>query len=519
MAQQPNSNRRRWTIMAALVVILAAIASPAGAQDDAAPPTNAVQVTQNTDPLRAHSSPQINVHPETGELVVVEGEARQSRRCKVHLSEDDGRTWVRGGDLMPAAHSDCTLSGEYGPYVTSTFAADGTLYVAFVASRHPAQAQAVQISHPLPQQHRHVYLARSEDGGRTFDTTMVYEADFADSNRYLNKGPMLAVDPSDSSRVYVGWRQGDIRTDAKLLTNVAASDDGGETFSDPVDISQEAGGDYPALAVTPDGTLHAVYWERDHAIEGEPPREIMYTRSADGGASFTEPTTIDPGNQSTSRPPLLAADADNGNLYMVWFANQEVRNVDAEEPQRHDILLRASRDGGDTWQDRRVLNEDLDANQFDPGIAVAPSGHIDVAWYDFRHSPTPPADVSGQGGEDGVAHVYYTYSTDGGETFAPDQRISDRGIDRSVGVWSNNISSKFNIGVAATDDRAYFAWQDTRNADPELQAEDVYMASRPHAARDDGDTSGLMARVQGAGIALTAGGLLLAGVARRVRRR
>lgn len=523
MARQRLLTSRRWAIPAVLAVAVTGIVGPAAAQDEPAP-TNAVQVTPDPDPTRAHSSPQIDVHPETGELVVVEGELRPERKCNVHISDDDGRTWYRGGDLMPPEHQDCTLGAEYGPNVTATFADDGTLYVAFVASRHPAQARATQISHPLPQEHRHVYLARSDDAGRSFDTSMVYEADFAESDRYLNKGPMLAVDPSDSSRVYVGWRQGDLRTDSqKLITNVAASDDGGQTFGEPVDISEAAGGDYPALAVTPDGAVHAVYWERDHGLDSDDdsPREIKYARSTDQGASFSEPRTIDEGNQDTSRPPVLTADPDSGNLYLVWFANQEVMNAESEGEQRHDILFRASRDGGDTWADRQVLNDELDTNQYDPGIAVAPDGRVDVAWYDFRDSSTAPNDVSGQGGEDGQAHVYYTHSTDEGETFAPNRKISDRIIDRSVGVWDNNVGSKFNLGVAATNERAYFAWQDTRNADPEFEAEDVYMASLPHADPDGGGdegTAGLMPRLQGAGLALAVGGLLLAGVARRAFR-
>lgn len=144
--------------------------------------------------------------------------------------------------------------------------------MAFVASTHPDAAMVVPVSHPLPQAHRHVFLARSDDGGRSFSTTMVHEAEAQDSNLRLNKGPMLAVDPSDSSQVYVGWRQGDIRTDGKLKTLVAASDDGGDIVEEPVDISQEAGGDYPALAVTTDGTLHAVFWERDAGVEEGTPR-------------------------------------------------------------------------------------------------------------------------------------------------------------------------------------------------------------------------------------------------------
>lgn len=62
-------------------------------------------------------------------------------------------------------------------------------------------------------------------------------------------------------------------------------------------------------------------------------------------------------------------------------------------------------------------------------------------------------------------------------TFGPNIRITDRSIDRSVGVWSNNIDSNHAVGIASTNDTVYFAWQDSRNSDREAQSEDVYMAS------------------------------------------
>lgn len=487
--------------------------------------TNAVQVTANPNPSRAHAHPQIAVHPDTGELVIVEGQPRATRSCNVHISTNDGRTWTRGGDLMPDEYQDCTLSAEYGPYATLEFADDGTLYVAFVASTHPDAAMVVPVSHPLPQAHRHVFLARSDDGGRSFTTTMVHEAEAQDSNLRLNKGPMLAVDPSDSSQVYVGWRQGDIRTDEKLKTLVAASDDGGDTVREPVDISQEAGGDYPALAVTTDGTLHAVFWERDAGVEDESPRPIKYTRSTDNGSSFSTPEVIDPGNQSTSRPPLLVADDNTGNLYMTWYANTEVENEAEGYTPRTDILFRSSRDGGESWSDRQVINDEPgETNQFDPGIAVAPNGRIDIAWHDFRDSSEPPADATGQGDEDGEGHIYYASSTDEGQSFGPDTRISDRIIDRSVGVWGNNIDSNFNTGVASTEDSVYIAWQDTRNADAEAQAEDVYMSAvklgdEPVAASSQGGGASWLWGVIGAGLALALAGIALLLAMRRVRAR
>jgi hypothetical protein len=55
--------------------------------------------------------------------------------------------------------------------------------------------------------------------------------------------------------------------------------------------------------------------------------------------------------------------------------------------------------------------------------------------------------------------------------------VSDRSADRSIGVWANNVDQRLNLGVASSNAGAYFAWQDTRNANPDFQPEDVYMAS------------------------------------------
>ena len=144
---------------------------------------------------------------------------------------------------MTKPFSDCGFYAEYGPLATATFAGDGTLYVAFVASDF---LNRVRNSTP-----RHVFLARSSDSGRTFTTSRVFDAPDGNQDRGLNKGPMLAVDPGNPQRVYVGWRQGVFAADAKekLKSNVAASLDGGRTFGAPVDLTDDRGADFPALAV------------------------------------------------------------------------------------------------------------------------------------------------------------------------------------------------------------------------------------------------------------------------------
>lgn len=467
--------------MGAVVVAASALLTATAGAADEPVVTAASQVTPDPNPVRAHSAPQIARNPRTGELVLVESDPRSATRsCAVHLSADRGRTWFAGGEPMVQPFTDCSFYAEYGPYATLAFGRDGTLYVAFVASE-----PLPRIRNEVP---RHVFLARSEDSGRTFATTTVFRAPDGNQDRGLNKGPMLAVDPKEPDRVYVGWRQGIFANNAteKLKTNIAASTDGGRRFGDPVDVTDERGGDYPAIAVDGAGTVHAVYWTRTGVASAPPPptppvRPIQYVRSTDGGRTFTAPQPIDPGNQRADRPPLLAADPKSNALYMVWYANADANNMVQGFQGDLEIFFRSSDDGGRGWSERVTLNDDQRGpnptgavHQVDPGLSLAPNGRIDVAWYDARYSPK--VDLS-TNTERGFQEVFYTSSTDGGRTFTPNVRITDRSIDRSIGVWSNNVDSHYNVGITSADDVVFFAWQDSRNGNRETNAEDIYVAT------------------------------------------
>lgn len=440
--------------------------------------TAAVQVTSNPAPIRGHSTPQIAVNPTNGELVIVESDPRGgSRTCNIHISTDDGRSWSLGGDLMQEPFTDCSFYAEYGAYAVLEFARNGTLYVAFVASEPLGRAR--------DETPRSVFLARSSDGGRTFSTETVFRAPDGNPDVGLNKGPVLAVDPKDPQRVYVGWRQG-VFTNAKLKlrSNVAASRDGGRTFGPPVDLTSDRGGDYPGLAVDGDGTLHAVVWSRNFPpvpfTEPQPAQPVYYRRSTDGGKTFSAPQEIFHGNARSPRPPRLAADPRSNAVYVVWYSHAEAENLRPGFREDLEIFFRSSLDGGRTWTERKVLNDDttegVKVNQFDPGISISPDGRVDVAWYDGRLSPRAPV-LGSNPSERGFQDVFYTSSSDQGRSFGPNIRITDRSIDRSIGVWSNNIDSHFNVGIASTNDAVYFAWQDSRNGSREIDAEDIYSAS------------------------------------------
>lgn len=91
-----------------------------------------------------------------------------------------------------------------------------------------------------------------------------------------------------------------------------------------------------------------------------------------------------------------------------------------------EAFLRSSGDGGRSWSDRTVVNDDgSGANQFEPGLGVAPNGRVDIAWYDFRNSP------DGGQSDEGLSDVYYSSLEDEGRTFGPNLRVTDR---RSIAV-------------------------------------------------------------------------------------
>ena len=515
MQHRPSLRKIPWFL---LIAVLAA-AAPATSQETGAPfVTAAVQVTQDPNPSRAHASPQIARNPRTGELVIAATEFRTTKTCNVFISVDDGRSWFPGGSPALEPFTDCGDDPISAANLTLQFDRDGALYLA-----HTAHDPAVNDGRPRNERPLNVLLARSTDSGRSFETTMVYQppagATPADG-RLVNRRPFVAVDPKDPAKVYLSWQQagGTGRPDRALI---ASSKDGGRTFGAPVEVGDDRGAYQARPAVDGNGVVHIVTPTRGQSLPtttippapgdattSSPPttgapaattttlaaiRPTNYRSSSDQGATWTEIREIDPGNAGFSfgRKQLLVADPDSDALYFAWYGN---RNPRAQRPPSgnddREIFLRVSTDGGATWSDAKEVNDEASTpniQHYDPGMAVAPNGRLDIAWFDFRHSPAPEGE--GPGGNDGGANdVYYTYSTDQGRTLARNIRISDRTIDRTIGVWSNNVHIHAHVGVASSGDAAYFAWQDTRNGNPEFQSEDIYFASARFSERAASDT-------------------------------
>jgi Neuraminidase (sialidase) len=94
-----------------------------------------------------------------------------------------------------------------------------------------------------------------------------------------------------------------------------------------------------------------------------------------------------------------------------------------------DILMQRSTDGGVTWTEPLAINDNKpeeNVNNFYPQMSVAPNGRVDVVWQDNR------------GLADNLINVRYTYSTDGGLTWAPNQVVNDRPLNFNYGISFNS---------------------------------------------------------------------------------
>lgn len=528
--------------MRALVATLPALmlASAAGGQENGdAVVTAAVQVTANPNPVRAHATPLLARNPKNGELVIAEVDVRGSRECAVHISTNDGRSWFRGGDVHVKPFTDCSIGSEYGPHVMPFFDRDGVLYVVTTANDPKElfdQSRAPTPEFPRTRSFvpRNVYLSRSTDGGRTFDVRLAYQGPRENPHLGYNYAPVGAVDPENPRNVYIGWTQGEWQSPKEpSKAVVSASSDGGRTFAPPHDISQLTGSEHPWISVGRGGIVHAAHWSKGFGkplaaptlpvpTARQDPVPIYYVSSRDKGKTWDR-IEVDPGVQSYYRPPVVAADPNSDAVYVVWYSTVEPRNfpLTGQGADRTEIFLRASLDGGRTWGERRTVNDDAGkgANHSLPGVSIAPNGRVDIAWSDSRNNPRPPASPSR---DQGLLDIYYASSQDQGRTFTPSEKINDRAIDRSLGVWSNNVNASVATGMASTNSEVYLTWQDARAGAHEGESEDVYFATLKRdgsVLSTDNDESLPEWLGIGAGLALGLGiGMVLVwAIARRAR--
>jgi len=200
--------------------------------------------------------------------------------------------------------------------------------------------------------------------------------------------------------VYIGYSERwQVSEEARAM--FTKSTDGGHTFTPPKAIDPP----FPSYIgsrqhqmgtwpfLTKDGVLHVTYTD---ATVGT----LKIVDSTDGGATFSKPRAISthPGQFLTS----VALDQTGGpNDGTIYVAESDTRNQDS------DAFLQVSRDDGKTWEDGVRINQDAVGNGRQlkmPEAVVEPDGAVDVV---YMQEVSGPNDYN----------AFVARSIDGGRSF------------------------------------------------------------------------------------------------------
>ena len=113
--------------------------------------------------------------------------------------------------------------------------------------------------------------------------------------------------------------------------------------------------------------------------------------------------------------------------------------------------------------------------------------------------------------------VYSSSSTDNGTTWSPNIRITDRTVDRRIGIWANGYDVNVPPGIASTNKFLVVGWDDTRNGTQLTQTQDLFTVDMQF--EEVGGGTSIVAKVLAAVVGIAVVGLVLLGVSVAGRRR
>lgn len=219
--------------------------------------------------------------------------------------------------------------------------------------------------------------------------------------------PRMVVSSPNADEVYVLWQEivfsgGSHGGEAFF----ARSTDGGETFEQPINLSNSKAGDGKGrlteerwdngsldIARGPDGELFAAWTE----YEGT----LWMSRSDDNGRTFSTPAKVGGTNDEPARGPSLAV-SDDGTVHLAWTVGEDAGA---------DIRVATSTDGGRSF-DAPAVAVATDGHSDAPKIAVDSDGTTHLV---FAESPT---------GMFGHYHVRYARADEPADGFSETRALS-----------------------------------------------------------------------------------------------
>lgn len=420
------------------------------------------QSTDVTDDTTAQNETPLAINPLNPQnLITGNNDWNYNDGCGVNASLDGGKTWTK---TLPAGFVPGvtrytndpdvagTGTGEFGGDPAVAFGPDGTAYFACF-SYDGTNTQLL--------------MSRSTDGGRTWlkggtKEPLALVSAFngngtaRGSNGQFPDHEAMTVGPDGT--VYVTWAQFHGYGSNSPIW-IATSSNGARTFGRPVKVSSgSVRSDQDARIVTnADGTVAYVVFDTD--IQGGKGAAMFVSTSADKGVTwgapikvgtFQNPVCLYPpycftitGGQfrGPGTYPAPAFNPANNRLYVAY--------ADFVDGRAQILITSASVNSLSTWSTPTVIAQVPSGDRFAAELGIAPSGRIDVAFYDRSYTGNSLVDMT------------FASSSDFGATWRS-TRVTRSGFDPSkYGVPSSGglvpFIGDYN-GIISTSSVAGLTW-------------------------------------------------------------
>jgi hypothetical protein len=425
---------------------------------------------------RSQAEPSIASNPlNRNEMVVGYADSVTDVFPGVSRSIDGGKSWTApsGGPLLPSPPGlSWGQRGTVGHVAAGdsalAWATGDTVYFATLGdpdNTRPATAGVCNVGG--------LYVYRSTDGGNTWTLPAGGPAVPNTQTMFADRDHVAADSNPASSHagaIYLVWSDDQYSGCPQIFgTNFVTrqimfsrSTDGGVSWSTPISLGSgclEAA--IPAVGA--DGSVY-VAWFDCNSSGGD--RE-MVRKSSDGGVTFSPAVAAGAGLTRCPDPlpgarfrlageaaPTIATDPTDAALVYVAWSS-------CTASAQADVFFSRSTDGGATWSPIPLrVNDDGISNprdQFFPAITVDDQGVIRAMWGDDR------LDTVNAGGH--YYDIFAAASTDHGASFGTNVRVTTQSSNPDIDNGGTFIGDYFGMAPCGTA-----VWGDTRNGSQDIFA-------------------------------------------------
>ncbi len=259
----------------------------------------------------------------------------------------------------------------------------------------------------------------------------------------------------------------------------------------------------PVVSLGPGGQVYVV-WQFGPFIDengaAAPTSKLAFSRSLDGGATFSAPQFITQFSNNRANPPVgygknrmndqprMAVSTSGrfrGRIYVTFYSPVKAVSgpATAQSVVSTQSFITYSDNQGQTWSTPAAIAAAVPATglkRFWPTPTVRPNGDLDVVYLESQETQATadPADIEcnvgigatqfRKGPLSSLVNTYWTQSRDGGVTFSAPLRVSTATSNwcGAQYTFASALYSNFGdyLGIASADNRTFVAWPDGRNS-------------------------------------------------------